>query len=196
MRVLYHPVADNPIRMSYVPGWQSVHTLRQRLEELEVEVRGSRVIPAPWEPYSHDCLCCRDTAADAWSWSRLQYPEEFAVDLALFCGDGPTPATAIGRALWLMLCTKREPSRVTREMMVAEALEVWKNQAEDWLRQVVVTCAKLGVETSPERLREPVEHALSLLEHVIQFGDELGQMSGLTDDSGAGGGFDKGGGNK
>jgi len=61
MKVLYHPVADNPIRMASCRWWQSVRTLRQRLEELEVE-SGLPRHPAPWEPFSQDCLCCRDTA--------------------------------------------------------------------------------------------------------------------------------------
>src|SRR5688572_11804825 len=50
MKVGFHPVTDNPIRMGWVPGWDTFSQLIRRVEHLAAQVTRRNVIPAPWEP--------------------------------------------------------------------------------------------------------------------------------------------------
>src|SRR6266496_1806939 len=147
MKVRFHPVVDNPVRMAFVPGWKSISDLIQRLDVLEHEAGAGQVVPAPWEPFYKECPCCRDAVAYLWARTQLENPSDFAAALALFPGSDQPPSTPIARANWLMLCAKGEPSRITQQLMVAEALDLWRTRATDWLEQIVKICAALGVET-------------------------------------------------
>src|SRR5262245_23954105 len=118
MVVGFHPVFDNPIRMGYLQGWRCFDDLIQRLGDLQHAVGEGRVIPATWEPYYRECPCCRYGGAYAWAQSQLQAPDSAALAVALFPGEPEQLASRIGHANWLILCTKREPSRITRKLMV------------------------------------------------------------------------------
>ena len=163
MKARCHPVFDNPIRMGYVAGWSSVDELIQRLGDLEQAVGESRVVPATWEPYYHECPSSRWAGAYVWAQSQLQNPAAFAQALALFPGEQEQLSTPIGHANWLILCTRSEASHITRKLMLTDALETWEHHAGPWLESVVETCAALGVATSAELLQQQVRQALQPL---------------------------------
>jgi len=152
--------------MAYVPGWKRISELLKRLDELEREVSGGKVIPAPWEPFYQACPSCRDARAYDWARHRLQSPLYFSVDLAFFPEEGNQPATPIGRANWLFLCAEGEQSRITGKMMLFEALDLWEIHGEKWLEHIVVASAKLGVETTLDCLHKQVHAALRILEQA------------------------------
>src|SRR5262245_53859359 len=129
MKVGFHPVFDNPIRMGYVPGWASIDILAERLGDLEHAVGEARIVPAPWEPYYLECPACRHAGSYRWAQSQLQNPADFAQALALFPGEEDQIATRIGHANLLILRTRTEPSRITRKLMLTEALGLWAHQA-------------------------------------------------------------------
>jgi len=191
MRVGFHPVADNSIRMAYVPGWASVTSLIQRVEELAARVDGGKVIPAPWEPFYKECPCCRDFRAFAWARSRLQNPSDFAVDLAFFPRAEDRDATTRDHANWVMLCAEGEPSKVTGEMMVAEALDLWEIHETCWLEQVVELAAQLNITASVKSLRPKVRHALKYLEHPVPSDDIASLFFGTGTTSFPSHGFDR-----
>ena len=191
MVVGFHPFFDNPVRMGYVPGWSSFDDLVQRLGDLEHAVGEERVVPARWEPYYQECPSCRYAGAYAWAQSQLQNPDASALALALFPGEQEQLATRIGRANWLILCTKNEPSEITRKFMLAEALELWECHASDWLEGVVETCAALGVTTSTELLHQQLNQALRPLTKVIPSDDEGLTLSDLPAGSPRSRGFDR-----
>ena len=146
--------------MGHVVGWRNVSDLCERLGDLEYAVGEGRVVPAPWEPFYKECPACRYATAYAWAQVQLQNPSEVAAALALFPGEEEQLTTKIGRANWLILCAKNEPSRITRKLMLTEALELWEEHDSDWLERIVGTCAALGIETSVNFLRERVRQAL------------------------------------
>ncbi len=156
-------MADNPIRIGYVPGWTSINDLIERLEGLECAIGKQRVVPAHWEPSYADCPCCRDATAYAWAGSQLGCPAGVSLAAALFSYDGQHPNPKIGCANHLLLCAKREESCITKELMVAEALEIWNSHADIWLQEVVDMCARLGFQSSVSSLRSQVQEELSLL---------------------------------
>ncbi len=162
MIVGFHPVFDNPVRMGYVAGWTRPDDLLQRLGDLDHAIGECRVVPATWEPFHRECPSCRYAGAYAWAQSRLQNPHTFAQALPLFPGE-PQLATPVGQALRLILRSKSEPSRVTRKLMLREALETWESHADPWLEQVVATCAACGMVTSLESLQQHVQQALQPL---------------------------------
>lgn len=94
---------------------------------------------------------------------QLKTPAGFAQGLALFPGEEDHLGTRIGHANILILRTKTEPSRVTRKLMLAEALGIWEDQATDWLKRIVETCASLGVHTTVTALHQQVREALEPL---------------------------------
>jgi len=149
--------------MGYVPGWTSINDLVERLGDLEQAVGEGRIVPARWESYYQECPSCRHAGAYRWAQIQLQDPAGFAQALALFPGEDEQRATRIGHANWLILSTKTEPSHVTRELMLTEALGLWEHHATDWLKKIVETCAGLGVETSVAVLHQQVQSALQLL---------------------------------
>ena len=51
MKVRFHPVFDNPVRMGYVQGWTTIKDLVERLGDLEQAVGEGRIVPARWECY-------------------------------------------------------------------------------------------------------------------------------------------------
>ena len=163
MIVGFHPVADNPVRMGYVPEWRSVGDLTDRLGDLEHAVGEGRVVPAPWEPFYQESPSCRYAGAYAWARAQLNTPQECATALALFPGEGSRLSGRIGRANWIILCTSGEPSEITRRLMLDEALGVWEHHATEWLEEIVETCAALGIDTSVTLLREQVHQALQPL---------------------------------
>lgn len=163
MKVRFHPVADNPVRMGYAPGWSCVGDLIERLEGLESAVGERRIVPAPWKPYHSDCPCCRHAGAYVWARSQLQNPSAFAVALALFPGEQQQLATRIGHANWLMLRARGEASDITRKLMLTEALGLWEHHASDWLEEIAEICGGLGVQTSVALLHERVQQALAPL---------------------------------
>ncbi len=159
MKVGFHPVFDNPVRVGYVPGWRTINDLVERLGDLEHAVGEGRIIPAHWEPYYQECPSCRHAGTYRWARSQLQSPAGFAQALALFPGEEDQLATRIGHANMLILRTKTEPSNVTRKLMLTEAFELWERQATNWLKNIVDTCAALGVETSETLLLKQVQQA-------------------------------------
>jgi hypothetical protein len=163
MKVRFHPVFDNPVRMGYVPGWTSINDLVERLGDLEQAVGEGKIVPARWEPYYQECPSCRHAGAYRWAQIHLQDPAGFAQALAIFPGEDEQRATRIGHANWLILSTKTEPSHVTRELMLSEALGLWEHHATDWLKKIADTCAGLGVETSVAALHQQVQHVLQSL---------------------------------
>lgn len=189
--------------MGYVPGWRSVEDLLERLGDLEHAVGEVRVVPARWEPFYEQCPCCRFALAYAWARSQLQSPSGFAEAIAFFPGEEPQATTPIERANWLILTTKSEPSQVTRRLLLAEALDLWEAYSIDWLKQVVETCARLGVQISLASLGEQVQQALLRLTGSLSvegdpiqmiedfacsqrrhgFGKELLRMEGWTPDT-------------
>ncbi len=173
MRIGFHPVADNPIRMAYVPGWTSITGLVRRLDELVREVGETRVIPAPWEPFFAQCPSCRDAGVYAWARGRLEDPADFPLFLALFPDAEHPSATPISRANWQLLCAKNEPSHITQKLMIMEALEMWERSTTEWLKQIVEQCASLGVDASVDFLRERVLRMLKVLEHAVPVEDNL-----------------------
>lgn len=203
MKVRFHPVFDNPVRMGYVPGWNSINDLVERLGDLEQAVGEGRIVPARWEPYYQECPSCRHVGAYRWAQIQLQEPAAFAPALALFPGEEERRATRIGQANWQILKTKTEPSCVTRELMLTEALEQWELHADEWLKKIVETCAGLGVETSVAVLQQQVQDVLQRLARGLAeddwveppdlpfsagrspgFNKELLQMDGWTPDPG------------
>ena len=96
MKVGFHPVVDNPVRMGYVPGWTSIDMLAERLGDLEHAVGEGRIVPARWEPYYQECPSCRHAGAYRWALSQLQNPAGFAQALALFPGEEDQLGTPIG----------------------------------------------------------------------------------------------------
>ena len=163
MRVKFHPVFDNPVRMGYLPGWTSVGVLVERLGDLEHAVGEGKIVPARWEPYYQECPSGRHAGSYRWARGQLQNPAGFAQALALFPGEDEQVATRIGHANMLILRTKAEPSNVTRKLMLSEALGLWEHYATDWLEKIVETCAALGVETSVASLEQQVRAALEPL---------------------------------
>jgi hypothetical protein len=191
MKVRFHPVFDNPVRMGYLPGWTSIDTLAERLGDLEHAVGEGRIVPARWEPYFEECPSCRHAGAYRWAQSQLRDPAGFAQALALFPGEEDQLGTRIGHANMLILRTKAEPSRVTRELMLTEALELWQRQAADWLKRIVETCALLGVETSVTSLHQQVQHALQPLARDLQPEDDGSNLPDLAGGRPRSHGFDK-----
>ena len=163
MKVRFHPVFDNPVRMGYVPGWAGLNDLLERLGDLEQAVGEGRIVPACWEPYFQECPSCRHAGASRWAQIQFQTPAGFALALALFPGEDEQRATRIGHANWLILSTKTEPSQVTRELMLDEALGLWEHHANDWLEKIVESCVGLGVETSVAVLHQQVQGVLQPL---------------------------------
>ncbi len=163
MKVGFHPVFDNPVRMGYAPGWSNVRDLLDRIGDLEHAVGERRVVPAPWEPFYAECPCCRHAGAYVWARTQLEDPCCLPTALALFPGEGDQLTTRIGHANWLILRSGSEPSQVTRELMQAEALELWETSATDWLERIVETCRSFGVETSADQLHRQVRLALQPL---------------------------------
>jgi hypothetical protein len=156
MKIGFHPVADNPVRMAYVPGWSSIERLLDRLDELQRQIGRGRVCPAPWEPFYAQWPCCRDAASCAAARDGLENPAAFPVHLALFPDVEHPTGTTISRANWQLLAIRTEPSRITRQLMCAESLALWETSAVDWLEQIVEQSARLGVDTSVEFLRQQV----------------------------------------
>ena len=191
MKVGFHPVFDNPVRMSYVPGWRSINDLIERLGDLEHAVGDRRVIPARWEPYYSECPCCRYAGAYAWSRSQLEHPSSFATALALFPGEEEQLTTRIGHANWLILSTKGERSKVTRKLMLAEALGLWEDNATDWLEQISESCAALGVQTSVVSLHQQVQQALQPLAKAVPDEDEEPALPNIQTGFETSHGFDK-----
>ncbi|HEY5911725.1 MAG TPA: hypothetical protein VJA21_14080 [Verrucomicrobiae bacterium] len=163
MKVRFHPVFDNPVRMSHFSGWRTTDDLVERLGDLEHAVGEGRIVPAPWEPYYQECPSCRHAGTYRWAQSQLQNPAGFAQALALFPGEPEQLNSRVAHANWLILSTKSEPSRVTRRLMLTEALGLWEHHAADWLEKIVETCAGLGVETSVALLHQQVQQALQPL---------------------------------
>jgi len=176
--------------MGYLPGWTSIDTLAERLGDLEQAVGEGRIVPARWEPYFAECPSYRHAGAYRWAQSQLRDPAGFAQALALFPGEEDQLGTRIGHANRLILRTKSEPSRVTRELMLAEALELWQGQAADWLRRIVETCASLGVETTGSSLHQQVQHALQPLARDLQ-PEDVGNLPNLAGSLPRSHGFDK-----
>ncbi len=177
MIVGFHPVADNPVRMAYVPEWRNVDDLTDRLGDLEHAVGEGRVVPAPWEPFYEDSPSCRYAGAYGWARAQLQNPQEFATALALFPGEGNRLPTRISHANWIILCTRGEPSRVTRRLMLAEVLGVWEHHATEWLEKIVETCAALRIDTSVALLRDHVHQALQPLARDVPHEESGGNLS-------------------
>lgn len=180
MRVNFHPVFDNPVRMGYVPGWMSVSRLIERLGDLEHAVGEGKIVPARWEPYYDECPSCRHAGSYRWAQRELQNPAGFAQALALFPGEGEQVATRIGHANMLILRTKAEPSNVTRKLMLTEALELWERHATDWLEKIVETCAALGVDTSLASVEQQVRAALEPLSKDLPFDDRRSNPPDLS----------------
>jgi hypothetical protein len=191
MKARCHPIFDNPVRMGYVAGWNSIDDLLQRLSDLEHAVGESRVVPAAWEPYYRECPSCRWAGAYVWAQSQLQNPAAFAQALALFPGEQEKLSTPIGHAIWLILSTKLESSHLTRKLMLTDALETWERHAGPWLENVVQTCAALGVATSVELLQQHVRHALLPLARDIPPDDDAPQLLGSPAAYAGGHGFEK-----
>lgn len=191
MKVGFHPVADNPIRMAFVPGWESIARLLLRLDELERKVDGGKVIPAPWEPFYRECPSCREARAYAWARRLLETPSELAVFLAFFPGDEAQPATSMAQANRLMLRAKGEPSKVTGKLILAEALDLWEIHETSWLEQTVAASAGLGIRTSVEYLRPHVRRALTYLEHPVPAEDTTDFMLSENAGPGSSHGFDR-----
>jgi hypothetical protein len=191
MKVGFHPVFDNPIRMGYVSGWKAIHELVERLGDLEHAVGEGKVVPAPWEPYSRECPSCRDAGAYAWAQGQLQDPDASALALALFVGEPEQLATKIGHANWLILCTRSEPSHITRRLMLAEALELWECRATEWLESVVENCSALGVSTAVELLHQQVQRALKPLAKDVPSDADSQELSDLPTGWQSWHGFDK-----
>ena len=163
MKIGFHPVFDNPIRMGYVTGWRGITDLVERVDDLAHAVGERTVVPARWEPFHRECPSFRYAAAYAWARSQLQDPAAFAQGLALFPGEAEQTTTRIGRANLQILRTRSEPSHITRRFMLIEALGVWESEAGEWLEQIAEACAALGVVTSAPRLHEQVRQALQPL---------------------------------
>ena len=163
MKIGFHPVIDNPVRMGYAPGWSCVADLSERLTDLEHAVGKGSVVRARWEPYFAECPSFRWAGAFERARGQLQNPSDLAVALALFPGEPEQLTTRIGHANWLILRTKSEPSRITRQLIVEEAVGLWESHATEWLERIVATCATLGVATSVEQLHQQVLHALQPL---------------------------------
>ena len=167
MKVKFHPIFDNPVRMGYVPGWRATNDFVERVGDLEQAVGEGRIVPARWEPYYQECPSCRHAGAYRWAQIQLQTPAGFALALALFPGEDEQRATRIGHANWLILSTKTEPSQVTRELMLNEALGLWEHDANDWLEKIVEACAGLGLETTVATLHRQVQKVLQPLARDI-----------------------------
>ena len=191
MKVGFHPVFDNPIRMGYVSGWKAIHELVERLGDLEHAVGEGRVVPAHWEPYSQECPSCRYAGAYAWAQSQLQDPDASALALAFFVGEPEQLATKIGHANWLILCTKSEPSHITQRLMLTEALELWECCATEWLESVVENCSAFGVSTSVKLLHQQVLRALKPLAKDVPTHAESQGISDLPTGLQSWHGFDK-----
>ena len=191
MKVRFHPVFDNPVRMGYMPGWNSVNHLLERLGDLEQAVGEGKVVPARWEPYYRECPSCRYADAYAWAGTQLQSPIGLAQALALFPGEQEQLTIRIGHANWLILCTRSEPSHITRRLMLTEALEVWEHHATDWLEKIVETCAALGVETSVALLHQQVQQALQPLAKEMPPEDDGFNLADLQPGFQRNHGFDK-----
>jgi len=187
MKVRFHPVFDNPVRMGYVQG----EDLVERLGDLEQAVGEGRIVPARWEPYYQECPSGRHAGAYRWAQIQLQDSAGFAQALALFPGDDEQRATRIGHANWLMLSTKTEPSRVTQELMLAEALGSWEHHATDWLKKIVETCAGLGVGTSVGALHHQVQNTLQVLAKELPPEDQGFDLPDLPAGFQRGHGFEK-----
>ena len=184
-------MADNPIRMAYLAGWRNVSDLCERLGDLEYAVGEGRVVPAPWEPFYKECPACRYATAYAWAQLQLQSPSEVAVALAFFLGEEEHLTTKIGRANWLILSAKNESSRITRRLMLTEALELWEEHDADWLENIMRTCAALGIETSVHFLRGRVRQALQPLTKEGPDEENAFPMPGAAAGQQSGFGFDK-----
>jgi hypothetical protein len=169
MKVGFHPVIDNPVRMGYVPGWSRVADLVERVGDLRFAIGAQRVVPARWEPYYKECPSCRHAAAYEWARAQLQEPARFAVALALFPGEGEQLRSRIGHANWQILCTRSETSRVTRKLMLTEALELWESEATDWLEDIVERCATQAIQTCMDALHRDVLEALRPLSKDVPF---------------------------
>jgi hypothetical protein len=152
--------------MAYMPGWNSIGELVQRLDDLGRKVSGGKVIPAPWEPFQEVCPSFRDARAYDWALRRLQSPVCFAADLAFFPQEQKEDAPPIPRANWLMLCAEGEHSVVTGKMMLLEALDLWDEHGEKWLEQIVVVSARLRMEISLDTLRQAVQETLRILKQA------------------------------
>jgi hypothetical protein len=172
MKIRFHPVADNPIRMAYVSGWTSIEDLVRRLDRLEREIGIGRVCPAPWEPFFKEWPTCRHAGIYAWARAQLEDSAEFPVHLALFPDVDNPCACPMSRANWELLSVRTETSRITQELMTASALEMWETSATGWLEQIVERCASLGIGTSVSYLREQALGRLSALMHAVP-GDEI-----------------------
>lgn len=191
MKVGFHPVFDNPVRMGYVPGWASIENLVERVADLEHAVGEGRIVPAHWEPYYRECPGCRHAGSYRWAQSQLESPADLAQALALFPGEEEQLETRIGHANWLILSTKAEPSHVTRRLMLTEALEVWEHSANEWLEKIVEDCARLGVATSVDTLRQQVQRALQPLTKELSSESEGSNESDLPPGLQRARGFDK-----
>jgi hypothetical protein len=191
MKLSFHPVVDNPVRMAYVAGWRNANDLLDRLGDLECAVGETAVVPARWEPFYDECPCCRGAYGFAWARRQLESPHEFAVALSLFPGEEPQLSARISEANRLILRAEREGSHITRKLMLAEALGAWKSHDAGWLEQIVSQCAALGIVTTVDFLREQVLHALKPLELLVANEEPSGPVLEGEAGSRAGYGFEK-----
>lgn len=189
--MVFHPIFDNPVRMGYFPGWNTTGDLVERMGDLESAIGPRQVVPARWEPYYRECPRCRFADAYAWARSQVQNPLGFALALALFPGDADQTANGIGHANWLILASQTEPSQITRELMVAEALGSWEAHANEWLDQVVRKRGLIGMEVSITSLRQHVLKALQPLRDFTPGDDRDPVGSDYQDTPGRSHGFDK-----
>ncbi|MEQ2006102.1 MAG: hypothetical protein ABMA26_04830 [Limisphaerales bacterium] len=187
----FHPVFDNPIRMGYFPGWKTASDLVDRMGDLESAIGPRQVVPAQWEPYYRECPRFRFAGAYAWARSQAQSPLGFALALALFPGEADQITTGLGHANWLILAAQTEPSHITRELMVAEALGSWETHAGVWLEQIARTCAHIGVEVSVPSLRQQMLKALQPLREFKPGDDGDPVRSDYIETPGRSHGFDK-----
>ena len=187
----FHPIFDNPIRMGYFPGWKTAAELVERMGDLESAIGPRQVVPAQWEPYYRECPRCRFADAYAWARSQVQNPLGFATAFALYPGEADQTARGIGHANWLILASQAEPSQITSELMVAEALGSWETRAGEWLEQIVSKCALIGVEVSISSLHQHVLKALQPLRDFTPGDDRDPAGSDDLDTPGRSHGFDK-----
>lgn len=187
----FHPIFDNPVRMGCFPGWKTAADLVERMDDLASAIGPRQVVPAQWEPYHRECPRFRFAGSYAWARSQVQSPLGFALALALFPGEADEAATGIRRASWLILAAQAEPSQVTRELMMAEALGSWETHADEWAGQIARECALIGLEVSIPSLHQHVLKALGPLKKFTPKDDVESVPSDYHDTPGKSPGFDK-----
>jgi hypothetical protein len=190
MTVGFHPVTDNPIRMGYVPGWSDLHTLIERLGDLEYAVGEGRVVPAKWEPFYQQCPRCRYREAYAWARIQLQNPVEFGLALALYVGDETEPTDPMTQANQTILLAEGEQSRTTRKLMLAESLGLWESQAAEWIDHTTISCLALGIKVPADALANRIKHALSPLAKDLHEHHDTEDSPGAVGACGTGRGYD------